>query len=851
MDAETFLKTLRPEILNPEEHIDLPWLNQELDRLGVGIVPLSRFIEDGEQQDLLDSPQAMEIIDLLLGTRLLATQLRRGVQATPSALAQDDRWLQQALRAMQQLLRSEEFIEKSLEILITGSLLNRLAAKRVDKRRKKFVQLVRQAITDAMGEFGEDFEVVFEQKKILSDRLSRGYVASILYQQRRLIVVHSMFLTAAPDFGGRDIEKLIVDQATFAREGVNLLAVADGIGFRQIVKTVNEVAPKLRYFTNLSGLDEMTKQVVEDGVSARKNLNISDVEDQYAAFQRVASQQLRQGTAVTPQLVNLPETLALEYFARYRVKYDEYSFTTGNPLVLEASSTRTLKLANEQLQSLTNPGSTDSSFIMSLIADHMGYQFDLVTRNRGFDLFGLHLPEGRLQLSRPFPVAILTGSSSTDRTASLTMLDSELSEGKIVSQIALVIAITNIESARLAARRIALQGKTQFSIIERDEVFELLLRSPTQAQRYLMRLLLANIDLNKVAPFQVDGAVTDARFYGRDLEIRQITEGIRNRSFALMGGRKAGKTSILQRLSSLLPQHHKVIYLDCQFRNNRESLLRHLIERTPTDLRIVDEPDVERSDDILRAFIQSEFGDGFGVLLIDEVDNVFADDARSPNHRHLFSSVLRSLSQTRRATVVMTGERVLSELAHDPSSPHWNFATKILVGPLQDGAARELIQTPIEEIGLRISKESIQLALQQTANHPNLLQEIGSRLVESASFANPTIEVSSVDVTAATPAYRTKFVETFWSQATVLEKYISVQLQVDTPLSLDAIAQRLATAKIHMSLDELKQALAFLELYAIIRQAEAGYVLTAPAFAPYFAQEATPFVRSEWERSLR
>src|SRR6185295_8586634 len=94
-------------------------------------------------------------------------------------------------------------------------------------------------------------------------------------------------------------------------------------------------------------------------------------------------------------------------------------------------------------------------------------------------------------------------------------------------------------------------------------------RQPLQS---LKDFILSEIDLVSVSPFKTDGPTSDDMFFGRENEIWEISEHAKTASYALIGGRKVGKTSILQQLNRRrLPRAgFKPFYFTCERMDQRE-----------------------------------------------------------------------------------------------------------------------------------------------------------------------------------------------------------------------------------------------------------------------------------------
>jgi hypothetical protein len=96
-------------------------------------------------------------------------------------------------------------------------------------------------------------------------------------------------------------------------------------------------------------------------------------------------------------------------------------------------------------------------------------------------------------------------------------------------------------------------------------------RLPTRA---LSDLVLDKVSLTTVSPFYTRGPVPEHMFFGREREINEVRSKLRSHSVALIGGRRIGKTSTLQRIQRMLEHaesDYVPYYLDCHGATNYKS----------------------------------------------------------------------------------------------------------------------------------------------------------------------------------------------------------------------------------------------------------------------------------------
>ena len=83
--------------------------------------------------------------------------------------------------------------------------------------------------------------------------------------------------------------------------------------------------------------------------------------------------------------------------------------------------------------------------------------------------------------------------------------------------------------------------------------------------RLLRSMLLSKIDLTTVSVFKTSGPAERGMFFGRERELREIEEHAATTSYAVVGGRRIGKSSILLclHLYRLAIKNFVTLYFDC------------------------------------------------------------------------------------------------------------------------------------------------------------------------------------------------------------------------------------------------------------------------------------------------
>lgn len=348
------------------------------------------------------------------------------------------------------------------------------------------------------------------------------------------------------------------------------------------------------------------------------------------------------------------------------------------------------------------------------------------------------------------------------------------------------------------------------------------------------RHVLAQSDLTKVSPFVVRSATPQEMFYGREAEEAALAGAVGSQSsVALLGGRRIGKTSLLRATERrLIEAGHNAVYLDCQtvrtWRDFGELTAQRLDISVPLDFR----------PSHLFAMMDT-IGDraaGAGtILMLDEIDQLLAWDEEQKDGAatEAFFRTCRSMSQDGAAQFVFSGERTISRKMWDPQSPHWNFCQPIQLRQLAREATERLVLESLGGLGVRIvQRDQVAKRIwQYTSGHPQIAQYLGDRLVQLLNEL-PGAERDQVDEemlvkAASTYDFRDHYLETYWGQATEMERTISILVAKGVKAE-SAIRDRLDSG---VTNEEFAMSIRMLELYGIISRKSDQLALRAEWFS--------------------
>jgi hypothetical protein len=332
-----------------------------------------------------------------------------------------------------------------------------------------------------------------------------------------------------------------------------------------------------------------------------------------------------------------------------------------------------------------------------------------------------------------------------------------------------------------------------------------------------------------VSPFIITGPAPKGTFFGREKDLREITEHARTASYAIIGGRRMGKTSILIRLHQVrLPEAgFRTLYHDCSATPDYDTFLAAAIHDWQPQ-------PPKKAVSTFRNLLKSPPADRPLVLLLDEADKLVPSD-RAAKWR-LFNT-LRAFANSRQAQVVFSGERTLRTALRDGTSPLFNFANERLIGCLDFRAVEELVTRPMKQLEIELANESaiVHQIYDFTSGHPNVVQRLCYRLIEWLNKQGiRRIKLDDVNMVIQDPGFqRDDFLGTFWEAATPLEKIISLLMVEDEKVrSLEDVRKALShRCDLNPKARDVDDALQRLvDLRSILRHTPTGYEFAIAAF---------------------
>jgi Cdc6-like AAA superfamily ATPase len=364
------------------------------------------------------------------------------------------------------------------------------------------------------------------------------------------------------------------------------------------------------------------------------------------------------------------------------------------------------------------------------------------------------------------------------RSDTLETVGKQLQIAKAIEFFALLVVVPTAEGTGREAqelRRLVADSvyRYDFVVLDRQSLASIIAHNSSQ---HLVEIILEQgIELSSLSPYVVKGPVSEKMFFGREKEIKTVTQGIqRGSDYAIVGGRRIGKSSTLQRVNRLLNNdpRYQPLYMDCEEKFNYDDLFQALADEFGEPLEGTDPLGFRKL--VTKLEIQAPARQI--VFLLDEVDALLAFDAESKPAGQLFRT-FRALSHEGLCRFVFSGSRTLYRHLHNPHSPFFNFCEDIVLKPLEQKSIVEIVSKPMHQLGIELLEEEVLIdrIIDLSSSHPNIAQWLCDRLIKTASTRRITL--NNLEDISADPEFCRHYVETAWGDSTPLEKIISLAVE--------------------------------------------------------------------------
>ncbi len=479
--------------------------------------------------------------------------------------------------------------------------------------------------------------------------------------------------------------------------------------------------------------------------------------------------------------------------------------------------------------SATGRGATDE--LAAVLAETLGLTLD---QPRDFEAARACLVEApalRLRLPPRFPLVFVADPQPSTRT--VQMLVDAVAVLRETGYFALVVPLEpparRLDVAAELRQAVDRSPHVQdFIVLGRDDILDILAaRHPTQT---LVQNILAQVDLTIISPFVISGPVPETMFFGREAEVKMLVESAGTADFSIVGNRKIGKTSLLQRARARMAAGKRVrpLMVDCQIVRDAASFFTAFQAQNKLALP-------SPTPEGLSAALSQLHQDGPPpVLLMDEVDALLSNEK---SRGEPLVTTWRALAQAGVCRFIFCGSTELARQLDDPGSAFFNFSQPLPLGYLTPETARLVLVQPLETLGIVLEDETTLLTEVQalTSGHPNLIQYLGRGLVEAANHRGERrILLDDLAALRNSTDFGEYYLKTVWGQAGPLERLITL-LAADS-LSPDGFQLReleaaLVAHDMPVNEEELDSALKLLRTYSFFTKHERTYTLVPRAFS--------------------
>jgi pSer/pThr/pTyr-binding forkhead associated (FHA) protein len=338
-------------------------------------------------------------------------------------------------------------------------------------------------------------------------------------------------------------------------------------------------------------------------------------------------------------------------------------------------------------------------------------------------------------------------------------------------------------------------------------------------ERLLTIVMQQGVDLSVLSPYILAGAVSDQMFFGREKEIKTIKTVGQGVSFAVTGGRRIGKSSILHKLTTLMNQEPELYWAKQMSWEHIEDYA-GFFGTLRDELRVKgtgSDPDEFRK---LATAKKRELGNREMVFLFDEVDALLRYDTGEGRPGRL-CSVFRYLMDHRVCRFVFSGSRTLFQNQRNAGSPFYNFCREMILEPLDRESVADVVLKPLRQLGIELEDEGalVNGIVVATSCHPNLAQWCCGRLLNT--IGTHRITMADLEAVLESREFCGRYVETAWGEAQPLEKVISM-VMAGPAFELEELLKALKERGIGNSL-EIQSALDILQLYSLIERTDRGF----------------------------
>ena len=476
--------------------------------------------------------------------------------------------------------------------------------------------------------------------------------------------------------------------------------------------------------------------------------------------------------------------------------------------------------------------------LLRLLSEDLGYSVRQGKPALGYELFSVDLSSWKLRLTDNTPVVWVKRADLEDTTPQhlVQSLTDVMRERNLSRQIVLVL----LEGEGEPLRRYVESPLHNLVVCGKEDQERIV--GSRRPSGELLDLISAQVPISNLAPYETRAPVTGSRFFGREYEISRVVSNP-DTNHAILGIRRIGKTSLLREVERLLRQAQdptQVVYLECSDLLSTEDYVREVVRKlNPRELpRLHMQKYVFFFPDFLERMARASKGKI--IFLLDEIDSLVIMQRGS---WELFR-MLRASANKGACQYIMAGFREAMREQYLLDSPFYNFAQEIRLSEFTRRQAQDLIQTPMENLRVRIrnKEEVVARIYEETAGQPNLIQYYCTILLRQLDLVGKReIGPESLIDVYGDEGFKSHLLTSFMQNTENREKALVYAVLMASeeprkgfsPAFLDAALRKRG---IVLPQDEIDQATSVLALAGVLHQKGREFFFTSPVFTKVLHQ---------------
>ena len=302
-----------------------------------------------------------------------------------------------------------------------------------------------------------------------------------------------------------------------------------------------------------------------------------------------------------------------------------------------------------------------------------------------------------------------------------------------------VLVLTSTELGLI--RSLLETSGTTFVVLDSHKLVRILLAHPPRT--ILMRFVRDHIPLTLINPYFFQGPIVKPNmFVGRQDQLNKLCS--LQTSYALIGPRAIGKTSLMHRARDILKQNNKVaISVELSPAMSEHEFLYHIIDRFIRDYgakhSLLNRISFQRLERLIEDISDKH---GTFAIFVDEADEL------PKKHQHLMD-IFRHCHNEDWARIVLLGYKDLRKTINDTKNSSLNNLCHEL--PLSGLSLREcagLVTDPMIELGIILEhpEKIVESIYQHSGGSPSRIQMLCHFLLESIGDVIPrTVSISDAE----------------------------------------------------------------------------------------------------------